>query len=136
MNTRYGIAVGVALLSAVAIGTASIGGLHAQAKTPAYVVIDISETMDADAYIKAVSAAEPDATQSAGGRFIVRSNRAAALDGAPPNRFVIIAFDDAEKAKAWYASPAIKEVNATRLKVTKSRAFVVEGVAESCELAR
>src|SRR5215813_5918923 len=73
MNTRYGIAVGVALLSALAIGTASIGRLHAQGKTPAYIVIDISETMDPEAYIKAVSAAEPNATQSAGGRFIVRA---------------------------------------------------------------
>jgi len=130
MNTRYAIAMGVALLPALALGTASMGRLHAQVKTPAYVVIDISETMDADAYIKAVSAAEPNATQSAGGRFIVRTNTAAALDGAPPTRFIMIAFDDAEKAKAWYGSPAIKEVNATRLKVTKSRAFLVEGLAK------
>lgn len=130
MNTRYGIAVGVALLSAFAIGTAAIGKLHAQGKIPAYVVIDISETMDPDAYIKAVSAAEPNATQSAGGRFIVRTNAPVALDGAPPNRFIIIAFDDAKKATAWYRSPAIKEVNATRLKVTKSRAFLVEGFAK------
>jgi len=89
MNTRYGVAVGVALLAAFAIGTAFIGRLHAQSKAPAYVVIDISETMDPDAYIKAVSAAEPNATQSAGGRFIVRTNAAVALDGTPPNRFVI-----------------------------------------------
>lgn len=130
MNTRSGIAVGLALLSVLGVGAASLGRLHAQARTPAFVVIDISETMDADAYIKAVSAAEPNATQSAGGRFIVRTNSAVALDGPPPNRFIIVAFDDAEKAKAWYGSPAIKEVNATRLKVTKSRAFVVEGLAK------
>jgi uncharacterized protein (DUF1330 family) len=130
MNTRYGIAVGVALLSAFAIGTATIGRLYAQGKIPAYVVIDISETMDPDAYIKAVSSAEPNATQSAGGRFIVHTNAPIALDGAPPNRFIIIAFDDAEKAAAWYRSPAIKEVNATRLKVTKSRAFLVEAFAK------
>jgi len=107
-----------------------MGRPHAQGKTPAYVVIDISETMDPEAYIKAVSAAEPNAAQSAGGRFTVRTNTAVALDGAPPNRFTIVAFEDAEKAKAWYGSPAIKEVNATRLKVTKSRAFLVEGLAK------
>src|SRR5262249_58955024 len=87
MNTRYGIAVGVALLSALAIGTASIGRLHAQGKTPAYVVIDISETMDPEAYIKAVSAAEPNATQSAGGRFIVRAYGGFFWSGAPPTLF-------------------------------------------------
>ena len=86
--------------------------------------------MDVDGYIKAVSAAEPNATTSAGGRFIIRSNKPVALDGAaPPNRFVVIAFDSEEKAKAWHGSQAIKEVNAVRMKATKSRAFVVEGVA-------
>src|SRR5262249_61551485 len=88
MNTRYGIAVGVALLSALAIGTASIGRLHAQGKTPAYVVIDISETMDPEAYIKAVSAAEPNATQSAGRRFIVRAYGACFRRGAPQSIFL------------------------------------------------
>jgi len=85
--------------------------------------------MDAAAYIKAVSAAEPNATTSAGGRFVIRTNTPVALDGAPPNRFVVIAFDSLEKAKAWANTPAIKEVNAARMKTTKSRAFVVEGLA-------
>ena len=102
MKTRYGTAVGIAVLASFGLGTTSTVRLYAQNKAPAYVVIDISETMDVDAYVKAVSAAEPNATQSAGGRFIVRTNTPVALDGAPPNRFVIIAFGDAEKAMAWY----------------------------------
>jgi len=130
MKTHYGTALGIAVLASFGLGTASTARLYAQTKAPAYVVIDISETMDVDAYVKAVSAAEPKATQSAGGRFIVRTNAPIALDGAPPNRFVVIAFDDFEKAKAWYSSPAIKEVNTTRLKVTQSRAFLVEGLAK------
>ena len=130
MKIRYGTALVIAVLASFGLGSASTSRLYAQTKAPAYVVIDISETMDVDAYIKAVSAAEPKATQSAGGRFIVRTNTPVALDGVPPNRFVLIRFDDAEKAKAWYSSPAIKEVNATRLKVTKSRAFMVEGLGK------
>jgi uncharacterized protein (DUF1330 family) len=128
MKASYGMAASIAVLAGLVIGGASTSRLHAQAKAPAFVVIDIGETMDADAYIKAVSAAEPKATQSAGGRFIIRTNAPVALDGIPPNRFIVIAFDDAEKAKAWYTSPAIKDVNAVRSRVTKSRAFVVEGL--------
>ena len=94
----------------------------------AFVVIDISETLDADAYIKAVSAAEPKATQSMGGRFIIRTNTPVSLDGTPPNRFIVISFDNADKAKAWYNSPAIKDVNAVRSRATKSRAFLVDGL--------
>jgi uncharacterized protein (DUF1330 family) len=30
----------------------------------------------------------------------------AGLDGTPPKRFVVIAFDSVEKAKAWDSSPA------------------------------
>lgn len=129
MKARYGIA-GV-MLAAVAAGAGAIGNLQAQTQAKphtAYVVIDISEMKDADAYIKAVSAAEPNATISAGGRFIVRSNAPVALDGTAPNRFVVIAFDSAEKAKAWYSVQAISKINAVRMKVSTSRAFMVEGL--------
>ena len=117
-------------IAALALGAAMVGALRAQIKVPVYAVIDISETMDVDAYIKAVSAAEPKATQSAGGRFIIRTNKAISLDGGPaPNRFVVIAFDSEEQARAWHASQPIKEVNAVRAKTTKSRAFLVEGLS-------
>jgi uncharacterized protein (DUF1330 family) len=36
----------------------------------------------------------------------------------------------AEKAQAWNNSPAQKEVNATRMKTTKSRVFIVEGTPQ------
>ena len=116
-------------ISGVLLGAAVVTGLNAQAMPPVYVIIDISEMSDVDAYVKAVSAAEPKATTSAGGRFIIRASKATALDGAAPNRFVAIAFDSEEKAKAWYDTPAIKEVNAVRLKTAKSRAFIVQGLA-------
>lgn len=115
-------------LAVLAIATTAWTGVKAQTKAPVYVVIDISETVDADAYVKAVSAAEPKATQAAGGRFVIRSNKAVALDGgAAPNRFVVIAFDSEEQARAWRAS--VSEVNAVRLKATNSRSFLVEGLA-------
>jgi uncharacterized protein (DUF1330 family) len=50
-------------------------------------------------------------------------------DDGPPARFVVIAFDTEEKAKVWRDSPAIKEVNAVRLRTTKSRSFIVDGLA-------
>jgi len=128
MKTNYRMGLALALLAGLTAGTATIARLQAQPKPSAYVVIDITETRDPDAYIKAVSAAEPNATVSAGGRFIVRSNAPVALDGPAPNRFVVIAFDSSEKAKAWYDTQAIKDVNAVRMKVTNSRAFMVDGV--------
>jgi uncharacterized protein (DUF1330 family) len=39
-----------------------------------------------------------------GGKYLVRTLEITAIDGATPKRFVIIAFDSAEKAKAWNVS--------------------------------
>jgi uncharacterized protein (DUF1330 family) len=64
-----------------------------------------------------------------GGRYLTRSTTATALDGTPPRRFVVAAFDSQEKAKAWYESPKTKELTAARLKSAKSNAFIVEGFA-------
>ena len=63
-----------------------------------------------------------------GGHFLARTESITALDGTPPKRFVINAFDSTEKAQAWYNSPEQKQVNEIRTKTTKSRVFMVEGM--------
>jgi uncharacterized protein (DUF1330 family) len=126
MKARYRLAL--VLFSGVALAAMTVTGLKAQAKPPVYVVIEISKMMDAAAYKKAVVAAGP-ATKSAGGRFIIRSAKPVALDGVPPYRFVVVAFDSEEKARAWRDSPVIQKLRATRAKTTESRSFMVEGLA-------
>jgi uncharacterized protein (DUF1330 family) len=101
--------------------------MGAQTKTPgAYAVIDISNITDADTFNLIGPKAGPAAT--AGGSYIARTNNITSLDGTAPKRLVIIAFDNMDKAKAWYASPAQKEVDALRTKTTKSRVFIAEGM--------
>ena len=126
MKAKYRLALLV--FSGAALCVATVTGLRAQVKPPVYVVIEISKMMDADAYKKAVVAAGP-TTKSAGGHFIIRSQKLIALDGVPPNRFVVVAFDSEEKARAWRDSPVIKKLAATREKTTESRSFMVEGLA-------
>jgi uncharacterized protein (DUF1330 family) len=41
-----------------------------------------------------------------------------------PDRVGVIAFESADKAKAWYDTPAIKKINAVRMQVAQSRAFM------------
>jgi uncharacterized protein (DUF1330 family) len=129
MKIRYGIAL--ALLAGVALGAAAVQGLHAQAKPPAYVVIDISDITDADGF-KAVTtsqAASPARAGALGGRYLIRTQTTSALDGTPPKRFVVLAFDTKEKAQGWADAADVKEINGIRTKTTKSRAFIVEGFA-------
>ena len=125
MKAYFGL--GLAMLAGTAIGAGAINGLNAQGKAPgAYAVIEISEVTNADEYKKMGAIGGPAAT-AGGGHFVVRTDKVTATDGDPPKRVVIIGFDSMDKLKAWNASAAQKEVDALRLKTTKSRQFFVEG---------
>ena len=113
-------------LLGVALGAAAATALWAQATPPVYLVIDIGEMIDAEAMGKAAAGAPVPPSG-----YLVRTQKATQLDGgAAPARFVITAFESEAKAKDWFNSPAIAPVNAARLKATKSRAFIVEGLAK------
>ena len=127
MKTQYTVAL--AMLAGVGLGGAAIQGLHAQAKPPSYVVVDISEVTDPDGY-KVVAGGSPARTaafKTFGAHYIARTQKITALDGTAPKRFIVIAFPSAEKAQAWNNSATQKEVNAIRDKTTKSRSFIIEG---------
>ncbi len=125
MKTQYVVAL--AMLAGAALGSASVNGLYAQGKTPgAYVVIDISEIKDPELFKTLIPKVGPSMTPF-GAYNVIRTEKIAALEGAPPKRFIVIAFDSADKAKAWDASAATKEVTAIRQKSTTSRAFIVDG---------
>jgi uncharacterized protein (DUF1330 family) len=129
MKTPY--VIGLSLLAGVALGTSVIQGLYAQAKPPVYVIVDFSEITDPAGYAALggrTSAAAASVMKDFGGRFLARTETITALDGTPPKRFVINAFDNAEKAQAWYNSVEQEQVNEIRKKTTKSRVFIVEGM--------
>jgi uncharacterized protein (DUF1330 family) len=121
------IALGLTLLAGVAIGATAIQGLHAQATPPTYVVIDISDITDPEGFKALLPKAGP-ANAAFGGKFIMRTDKITAVDGTPPKRFVVIAFDSLDKAKGWKTSAAQKEVDAISNKTTKQRSFFVEGM--------
>jgi len=127
MKSNYKIAI--ALLAGAAIGGAAIQGLHAQAKPPGYIVIPILKINDAAAFKAGViDKAMPADLTAAGGHYVIRSQKFTSLDGNPPERLVIIAFDSVEKAQAFWNTPIQKEVNAARMKSTNSLSFIVEGM--------
>ena len=93
-----------------------------------YVVIEVDEIADADGY-KAMTKMGPAnivEVKHADGRYLARTDNLTALDGAAPKRFVMIAFDSMDKANGLYQNT--KEMTAMRIKSTKSRAFIVEGL--------
>jgi len=123
--------IGLSMLAGVAVGAVAIQGLHAQAKPPVYFVADISEVTNPEAW-KAVTGRPMPALDAImkdfGGRYLARTDKITALDGAASKRYILIAFDSVEKAKGWYNSPEQKKVNENRIKNTKSNSFIVEGM--------
>ena len=118
---------GIGMLAGIVIGAAAVSGLNAQGKGPgAYAIVDISEITD-PATFKTLLPIAGKANDQFGGKFIIRTENVVALDGVAPKRFVVIAFDSMDKAKAWDKSPLQDEVNAIRKKSTKSRTYLVDG---------
>ena len=127
MNSKFRMTL--AAVCGIALGAAAIQALHAQAKPPIYAIVEVNEITDAAGYGQ-VSQRPNSGTVSVqmGGKYLARGGKITTLDGAAPQRYVIIAFDSLEKAQAWYNSPGQKEVIAVRTKTTKSRSFLVEGL--------
>ena len=128
MRIQYTVAL--AMLAGVGLGGAAIQGLHAQAKPPVLIVTDIIEVTNPEGF-KAVTqraAGSAEALKQVGGRYIARTDKITAIDGNPPKRLIIYAFDSAEKAQAFSNATSQKEINEIRKNNTKSRSFFVEGM--------
>src|SRR5277367_1876239 len=94
------IVLGVGLLAGIAIGAGAVNGLNAQGKGPgAYAVVDISEIND-PATFKTLLPKAAAANDQFGGKFVVRTENIVALDGPPPKRYIVLAFNSMDKAKA------------------------------------
>jgi uncharacterized protein (DUF1330 family) len=123
----------LAIAIGLALGVIATRGLAAPTRT-VYVVIELDEITDADHYeaLKKMAPRGAVEAQFADGLYLARTENVTALDGTAPKAIVIIAFDNAAKAKAYYESS--KEITAMRMKATKSRSFIVEICSERGKL--
>jgi len=119
----------LALALAALFSAVAIRGPHARITTtpPVYVVVEIDEITDADGFAALRKAADATAmeVQFEDGRYLASTENITAVDGSAPKFFTLIAFDNVAKAKTFIDS--IKPTTALRLRVTKSRSFIVEG---------
>jgi uncharacterized protein (DUF1330 family) len=117
----------IVLAALVGMAIGAVGMRAGQGKVAAgYVVAEI-EVTDQAAFQK-YSAQVPATLAPFGGHFLARGGNITALEGEAPKRVVLIAFDSAAQAKAWYASPAYSALVPQRQAAAKGRLFVTEGV--------
>jgi len=91
----------------------------------AYVIVDIEVTEPVE-YEEYKRLAAP--TVSAyGGRYVVRGGRVQVLEGEwPTNRFVVLEFDTAERARQWWDSPEYGVAKAVRHRTARTKMILVE----------
>jgi uncharacterized protein (DUF1330 family) len=126
MQSNYKLAI--AMFTGTVFGAAAVQGLHAQAKPPAYVVSEIDVT-NKEAYAKEYVPLAVTALRDSGQKQLAAGGQTAAISGEPPkSRIVLSVFENIDKAKAAYTSPAYLEARKIGDKYAKLRIFVVEGV--------
>jgi uncharacterized protein (DUF1330 family) len=116
------------LLVGVAIGALAMKALNAQARSPAYVINEF-EIID-EAAFKEFTPKVEESVRAAGGKFLTRgSGQIIPLDGQAPKRVNMQVYESLEKAQAWRAGAAWKDLTPLREKALKIRAYIVEGIA-------
>jgi uncharacterized protein (DUF1330 family) len=125
MKIRYAMTLAIAV--GLGLGIITARGLAAQAKRSVYVVMEVDAITDNDSYraMMKMSPANIAEAKYVDGRYLASNEKIIALDGTAPKAIVLIAFDNVDKARAYYENT--KEITALRMKGTKSRSFIVEG---------
>lgn len=97
---------------------------------PAYVVVDVDVKDPAD--YKVYREKAPATITAFGGRYLVRGGEPIHVEpGWQVTRFVILEFPTLAAAKDWYASPAYQAILPIRLRSTRSRMMMLEGLDPS-----
>ena len=126
MKAHFKLAL--AVLVGIVIGVTGINVLHAQSTTPPGYLIAENDVTDPTTY-QTFAAQIPSTVEAFKGRFVVRGGKTDSLDGPPPKRIVVIAFDSMATARRWYESPAYQAILPIRQRSSTGRLFVVEGVS-------
>lgn len=120
--------VALAALTGVAIGGLAVQGIHAQAKPPAYYVVEIDVTNE-DIFNKQWAPKADETIKAAGGVYLARGTNIERIEGAAPKRVLITKWDNMDKLTTWRLSEAYMRTLPALDKAIKSvRSYAVEGV--------
>tara|TARA_B100001250_G_C19357347_1_gene596092 strand:- start:68 stop:367 length:300 start_codon:yes stop_codon:yes gene_type:complete len=92
----------------------------------AYIVAQVNIN-DPEQY-KKYTAVTPGVIKKYGGRFVVRGGDVSTLEGDHEDaRWVVLEFEDAEAAKAFYYSPEYTEARKIRESASKAKFILLDG---------
>jgi uncharacterized protein (DUF1330 family) len=131
MKQYFGLGVG--MIVGTVIGAAAVSGLHAQGKAPVFLVTEI-DVSNPEAYGKEFAPKAQATIKAAGAKFIViggaggaSAKPITAIEGTPPKRVAIQAWDSLEALNAWYKSADYQEALKIGQKYATFRRYAIEG---------
>jgi uncharacterized protein (DUF1330 family) len=96
---------------------------------PAYVIAVVTEAHDHEALAE-YRRRNTETVAAHGGRFVVRGGPVEVIEGdLAPLRMVVMEFDDADAARAWYRSDDYQAIAPIRQGASTTEMVLVEGVA-------
>jgi uncharacterized protein (DUF1330 family) len=127
MKTSHKLAL--AMLASFSIGAAGGRAIPTQqVKTPSAFIISEADAVTDQTDMKEYGEKVPETLEPFQGHFhFVVGGKPKSLYGVAPEGIVVIAFDSAEQARAWYDSPAYKAIRPIRETAVKGRMFILEG---------
>ena len=110
----------------------AVQDLHAQAKPPAYVIVNVTVS-DEDNYqkeLKGYGATVGKILTDGGAKYLARGGKIVVIEGAPSKRLVVLAFESLEKAEATMSSTAYRQARKPGDQYAKFRIIAVVGVPQ------
>jgi uncharacterized protein (DUF1330 family) len=127
MRTR--VAVTLAMLAGIGVGTLCTHGLRAQTKPPVY-MIGMVNVSDRGGYAKEYLPPAQASLKAHGGAYVA-SGAGTVIEGQPPGtRFVILRWDSMEQLKGWRYSPEYMAAHKAGEKYAQFTVVAVNGVSQ------
>jgi uncharacterized protein (DUF1330 family) len=133
MKLYYTMALSI--LAGAALGATAVQTIHAQAKAPAYSVLE-ADVSNPEAYAKEYLPKVQAMFKASGAHYLATAGatptgpKIVGIEGDPPKRVAIQRWDNLEKLTAFFNSAEFKEVRAIGQKYAKFRAFAVEALPQ------
>jgi uncharacterized protein (DUF1330 family) len=127
------LTVAASMLTGMALGGFAIQGLHAQAKPPIYLITEIDVT-NPEKYAQEFAPKAQATIKAAGGKFILIGGTAGvgakpinSLEGTPPKRITVQAWESMDALKKWYEGADYQAALKIGKQYATFRRYSVEG---------
>ena len=123
------LAIGISMMSGLALGGMMVPRTHAQGKPPVYFIVE-NEIDDVQGYLREYASRARDMIKANGGRYLAAGDATTFVGEPPKSRVAIFVFDDIAQINAWLNSPEYQELRKVGDKYAKFRNYAVPGVSQ------